>query len=172
MFVFDVRSGSTEGRRRMGERGGAMTVISLQKQPGRSSVTVREGPVRQFWRPQVYQPATRVAEPLLAVDTSDFDRCLQLVGASHARAAVGMYGAGPGGYFNLEARFCCRFAADAARRNCRCNSWLRQANGPGASRMYRHRRMQPLFSPGQPRVEPVLSRLDVRPTKKYTSALS
>ena len=34
MFVFHVRSGSTEGRRRMGERGGAMTVISLQKQPG------------------------------------------------------------------------------------------------------------------------------------------
>jgi hypothetical protein len=34
MFVFDVRSGSTGGRRRMGERGGAMTVISLQKQPG------------------------------------------------------------------------------------------------------------------------------------------
>ena len=34
MFVFDVRSGSTEGRRRMGERGGAMAVISLQKQPG------------------------------------------------------------------------------------------------------------------------------------------
>jgi hypothetical protein len=27
----------------------------------RSSVTVREGPVRQFWPPQVYQPATRVA---------------------------------------------------------------------------------------------------------------
>jgi hypothetical protein len=85
-------------------------------------VTVREGPVRQFWRPQVYQPATQVAEPLPAVDTSDFDRCLQLVGASHARAAAGMYGAGPGGYLNLEARFCCRFAADAARRNRRCNS--------------------------------------------------
>src|ERR1700720_2632540 len=60
----------------------------------RSSVTVREGPVRQFWRPQVYQPATRVAEPLLAIDTSDFDRCLQLVGASHALAAAGMYGPG------------------------------------------------------------------------------
>ena len=27
----------------------------------RSGVTVREGPVRQFWQPQVYQPATRVA---------------------------------------------------------------------------------------------------------------
>jgi hypothetical protein len=34
MFVFHVRSGSTEGQRRMGERGGAMAVISLQKQPG------------------------------------------------------------------------------------------------------------------------------------------
>jgi hypothetical protein len=31
----------------------------------RSRATVREGPVRPFWRPQVYQPATRVAEPLL-----------------------------------------------------------------------------------------------------------
>jgi hypothetical protein len=74
-------------------------------------VTAREGPVRQFWRPQVYQPVTRVAEPLLAIDTSDFDQRLQLVGASHARAATGMYGAGPGGYFNSEARFYCRFAA-------------------------------------------------------------
>jgi len=37
-------------------------------------VTVREGPVRQFWPPQVYQPATRVAEPLLAIETSDFER--------------------------------------------------------------------------------------------------
>ena len=46
-------------------------------------MTVREGPVRQFWPPQVYQPATRVAEPLLAIETSDFDQCLQLVGASH-----------------------------------------------------------------------------------------
>ena len=39
-------------------------------------MTVREGPVRQFWRPQVYQPATRVAEPLLAIETSDFDPVL------------------------------------------------------------------------------------------------
>jgi hypothetical protein len=85
-------------------------------------MTVRKGPVRQFWRPQVYQPATRVAEPLLAIETSVFDRCLQLVRASHARAAAGMYGAGPDEYFNSEARFCCRFAADAARRNRRCNS--------------------------------------------------
>jgi hypothetical protein len=88
----------------------------------RSSATVREGPVHQFWRPQVYQPATRVAERLLAIEASDFDRCLPLVGASHARAATGMYGAEPDGYFNSEARFCCRFAADAARRNRRCNS--------------------------------------------------
>ena len=43
-------------------------------------MTVRVGPVRQFWWPQVYQPATRVAEPLLAIETSDFDQCLQLVG--------------------------------------------------------------------------------------------
>src|ERR1700738_2421641 len=34
MFVFDVRSWSTEGRGRRGERGAAMTVVSLQKQPG------------------------------------------------------------------------------------------------------------------------------------------
>jgi hypothetical protein len=88
----------------------------------RPSATVREAPVRRFWRPQVYQPATRVAEPLLAVETSGFDQRLQLVGASHARAEAGFYGAGPGGYFNSEARLCCRFAADAARRNRRCNS--------------------------------------------------
>ena len=79
-------------------------------------MTVREAPVRQFWRPQVYQPATRVAEPLLSIDTSDFDRCLQLVGASHARAAAGMYGGGPGGYFNSEARLCCRFEIGVRRR--------------------------------------------------------
>ena len=80
------------------------------------------GQSAQFRRPQVYQPATRVAEPLLAIETSDFDRCLQLAGASHARAAAGVYGAGPGGYLNSQARFCCRFAADAARRNRRYNS--------------------------------------------------
>jgi hypothetical protein len=95
----------------------------------RSSVTVREGPVRQFWQPQVYQPATRVAEPLLAIETSDFDQCLQLVGANHARAAAGMYGAG--GYFNSEARFCCRFTADAARRDHRCNSRLLNRTAAG-----------------------------------------
>jgi hypothetical protein len=88
----------------------------------RSSVTVRGARSAQFWRPQVYQPAIRVAEPLLGIETSDFDRCWQVVGARHARAATGMYGAGPDEYFNSEARFCCRFAADAARRNHRCNS--------------------------------------------------
>ena len=87
-------------------------------------MTVREGPVRQFWRPQVYQPATRVAEPLLAIDTSDFDRCLQLVGASHALAAAGMYGPGRVGTSTQRRDFAAdslqmqRGAIAAAIRDC------------------------------------------------------
>jgi hypothetical protein len=81
----------------MGERGGAMTVISLQKQPG---TVERDGSRRVS--PPILAAASlptghRVAEPLLAIETSDFDQRLQLVGASHARAAAGMYGAGPVG---------------------------------------------------------------------------
>ena len=38
--------------------------------------------------------------PTFAIETSDFDQCLQLVEASHARAACGMYGAGWCGHFN------------------------------------------------------------------------
>jgi len=122
MFVFDVRSGSTEGRRRMGERGGAMAVISLQKQPG----TVERHGSRKASPPILAAASLPTGHSgfraLLGIETSDFDRSLRLVGASRARAAAGMYGAGPDGYFNSEARFCCRFAADAARRNRRCNS--------------------------------------------------
>jgi len=100
MFVFDVRSGSTGGGAGWANEVERWLLFRCRNSQERSSVTVREGPVRQFWRPQVYQPATRVAEPLLAIETSDFDRCLQLVEAGHARAAAGMFGAGPGGYFN------------------------------------------------------------------------
>jgi hypothetical protein len=115
----------------MGERGGAMTVISLQKQPG---TVERDGSRRAS--PPILAAASlptghSVAEPLLAIGTSDFDQCLQLAGASHARAAAGVYGAGPSGYLNSEARFCCRFAADAARRDHRCNSRLLNRTAAG-----------------------------------------
>jgi hypothetical protein len=104
-----------------------MTDISLQKTAKTAEgprATVREGPVRQFCRPaaSLTSWAARAAKPLLAIETSDFGQRLQFVEASDARAAAAMYGAGPGGYLNSEARFCCRFAADAARRNRRCNS--------------------------------------------------
>ena len=49
----------------MGERGGAMTVVWLQKQPGTVERDGSRWASRPFWRPHVYQPATRVAEPLL-----------------------------------------------------------------------------------------------------------
>jgi hypothetical protein len=99
-----------------------MAVVSLQKQPG---TVERDGSRRSS--PPIPEAANLPTghsgcRPVLAIETSDFDRCLRLVGASHARAAAGMYGAGPDGYFNSEAGFCCRFAAHAARRNRRCNS--------------------------------------------------
>ena len=42
-----------------------MTVIWLQKQPGTVEGDGSRGAVRPFWRPRVYQPATRIAETLL-----------------------------------------------------------------------------------------------------------
>jgi uncharacterized protein DUF5681 len=60
-----------------------------------------------------------------AIETSDFDRCLQLVEAGRSDrpgAATGRYGAGPGKCFNPSARFCCRFAAHGGMRDHRCNS--------------------------------------------------
>jgi hypothetical protein len=139
-------------------------------------VTVREGPIRQFWRPQVCQPATRVAEPLLAIETSDFDRCLQLAGASHARAAAGVYGAGSGGYLNSEARFLLQI-------RCRCNKGQSSLQFViAAGQRARSIADAPTSAyaaivlnwslAGRTPAMRVLSRLDVRPTKKYTSALS
>ena len=141
-------------------------------------MTVREGPVRQFWRPQVYQPATPVAEPLLAIETSDFDQRLQLVGASHARAAAGMYGAGPDGYFILQLR-----GEILLQIRCRCS----EAQSPlqfviAAGQRARGIEDAPTSAyaavvlnwtlAGRTPAMRVLSGLDVRPTKKYTSALS
>ena len=138
-------------------------------------MTVREGPVRQFWRPQVYQPATRVAEPLLAIETSDFDQCLQLVGASHARAAAGMYGAG---------RWVLQLKGEILLQiRCRCS----EAQSPLQFVIAAGQRAGGIEDvptsaytavvlnwtlAGRTPAMRVLSRLDVRPTKKYTSALS
>jgi hypothetical protein len=90
MFVFDVRSGSTEGGAGWVNEVERWLLFRCRNSQERSSMTVREGSVRQFWRPQVHQPATRVADPLLAIETSGFERYLQRVGASPARAAAGM----------------------------------------------------------------------------------
>ena len=135
-------------------------------------MTVREGPVRQFWRPQVYQPATRVAEPLLAIETSDFDQCLQLVGASHARAAAGMYGAGPGGYFNSEARFCCRCSEAQSPLQFVIAAGQRARGIEDAPTSAYAAVVLNWTLAGRTPAMRVLSRLDVRPIKKYTSALS
>jgi hypothetical protein len=119
MFVFDVRAGSTEGRRRMGERGGAMTVISLQKQPG----TVERDGSRRASPPILAAASLPTGHSgCRAVACDRHDRLRPVLAARRGQPRSRRAGAGPGGYFNSEARFCCRFAADAARRNRRCNS--------------------------------------------------
>jgi len=66
MFVFHIRTGRRQWHAQdLRTGGGAMTVISLQKQPGTVEGDGSRRAVRPFWRPQVYQPATRIAEPLL-----------------------------------------------------------------------------------------------------------
>ena len=63
----------------MGERGGAMAVVSLQKQPGTVGRDGSRGPSGGLATGSL-PTAHSGCEPLLAIETSDFDRCLQLVG--------------------------------------------------------------------------------------------
>jgi hypothetical protein len=68
-----------------------------------------------------------------AIEISDFERRLQLVEAdcsNYPGAAVDMYGAGRGGYYHLQEKLCCRFAAYGGGCNNRFNSWLRSADRP------------------------------------------
>jgi hypothetical protein len=112
---------------------------------------------------------------LLAIETSDFDRCLQLVGASHARAAAGMYGFGPVGASTQRRDIAAdslqmqRVAITAAIRD-----WASQrARGieDAPTSAYAAVVLNWTLAGRTPAMR-VLSRLDARPTKKYTSALS
>jgi hypothetical protein len=86
------------------------------------------------------------------------------------------YGAGPGGYFNSEARFCCRFAADAAKAQSPLQFVIatgQRARGieDAPTSAYAAVVLNWTLAGPTPAMR-VLSRLDVRPTKKYTFALS
>jgi hypothetical protein len=138
-------------------------------------VTVREGPVRQFWRPQVYQPATPVAEPLLAIETSDFDQRCSSSGPACSRR---------GGHVRRRAGWILQLRGEILLQiRCRCS----EAQSPlqfviAAGQRARGIEDAPTSAyaavvlnwtlAGRTPAMRVLSGLDVRPTKKYTSALS
>jgi hypothetical protein len=83
-----------------------MTDVSLQKTAKTASREPREidreRSVRQFCplAPRVHQRGHSGYRLFLAIETSDFDRRLQLVETSHAGTAAGMYGTKPRELFN------------------------------------------------------------------------
>ena len=134
----------------------------------RSNVTVREGPGRQFRRPQVYRPGHSGGRAV-ACDRDGRLRPGACSGSGPATLAPRRACTAPGRMDTSTQRR--DFAADslqmqrgaiaAAIRDCG------RSTGQGY-RGYTTTRKSRVALPAMR----VLSRLDVRPTKKYTSALS
>ena len=172
MFVFDVRSGSTEGRRRMGERGGAMTVISLQKQPG----TVERDGSRRASPPILAAASLPTGHSGCRAVACDRDERLRPVLAARRGQPRSRRGGhvwpGPGGYFNSEARFRCRCSEAQSPLQFVIAAGQRARGIADAPTSAYAAVVLNWTLAGRTPAMRVLSRLDVRPTKKYTSALS
>ena len=176
MFVFDVRSGSTEGRRRMGERGGAMTVISLQKQPG---TVERDG-------------SRRASPPILAAASlpTGHSGCRAVACDRHERlrpvlaARRGQPRSRRGGHVRRRVGWVLQLRGEILLQiRCRCS----EAQSPlqfviAAGQRARGIEDVPTSAyaavvlnwtlAGPTPAMRVLSRLDARPSRKYKSALS
>jgi hypothetical protein len=137
----------------MGERGRAMTVSSLRKQPGAIERDGSRGLVRQCWRPQVYQPAARVAEPLLAIETSGFEfRAVLAARRGQRRSRRGGHvGRRVGWILQLRGEILLQIRCRCSEAQSPLQFVIAAGQRPRASRMHRHQRMQPLFSTGHSR---------------------